>query len=407
MTPTELPVWSAITHASGLDTLFARIADEAPRRDVQRDLPYDRAEELKQAGFARLRLSAAQGGAGLSLAELFTVARDLASADPNLSHAFRNHFFALEEALRRPAEPLFARLLAEAARGRSFGLGFGDAPPAKAGQSTGEVSGRLEWQERLGAYTGSGVKVYSTGNLYADWLIGPAYESREGRLVRYLAGTRAPGVDLTDDWAGFGQRLTGSGNTHFREARIEAADVYPAPPRPEHGGTWRFTFHQVYLTNVIAGITRRVVSDALAVLRARSRNFYHGQADAPPDEAVLQAQLGRLAAQAASVEAVVDRAVQSLQAAFAAWGTPDIDPLTLTATRQAIEAKIVVDTVAPEIASGLIDLGSGSVLGTALALDRHWRNIKVISAHNPRLYKERFLGEHLLHGTPPPTGAFF
>lgn len=94
-------------------------------------------------------------------------------------------------------------------------------------------------------------------------------------------------------------------------------------------------------------------------------------------------------------------------AAFAAWGTPQVDPLTLVATRRAIEAKIVIDALAPELASALIDLGSGSVVGTGAALDRHWRNIKVISAHNPRLYKERFLGEHLLHGTLPPTGAFF
>jgi hypothetical protein len=41
------------------------------------------------------------------------------------------------------------------------------------------------------------------------------------------------------------------------------------------------------------------------------------------------------------------------------------------------------------------------------ALDRHWRNAKVIAAHNPRLYKERMLGDYLLNGTLPPTGAYF
>lgn len=396
-----------VTHTQGLAPLFARIAAEAARRDTERDLPHGLAADLKQAGFARLRLRPEHGGAGASLAELFAVARDLAYADPNLSHAFRNHFFLIEEALRRPHEPLHARLLAEAAQGRSFGLGFGDAPAAQAGGVTGIVDGRLAWDPTLGAYAGTGTKPYATGNLYADWLVGSAYESRAGALVRYLAATDAPGVDLRDDWTGFGQRLTGSGTTRFQGARIEAADLYPAPERPLHGGTWRFTFHQVYLTNVIAGIVRRIQADALAVLRGRGRNFYHGLAQTPAEEPVLQAQLGRIAAHAASVEAIADRAVLALQAAFAAWGTPQIDALTLVATRRAIEAKIVIDTLAPELASGLIDLGSGSVVGTAAALDRHWRNIKVIAAHNPRLYKERFLGEHLLHGTLPPTGAFF
>jgi len=402
------PVFTAFTtHAHGFAPRFAQIAADAARRDTERDLPHEDAEALKRAGFARLRLPVHQGGAGVSLAELFAVARDLAYADPNLAHAFRNHFYAIEDALRRPHEPLHARLLAEAAQGRSFGLSFGDAPPVRAGDATGIVDGRLTWDSALEVYTGDGLKAYATGNLYADWLIGSAYESRGNRLVRYLVSTRAPGVDLRDDWAGFGQRLTGSGHTRFRAAHVEAADLYALPERPQHGGTWRFTFHQVYLTNVIAGIVRRIQADALALLRGRRRNFYHGQAESPTDEPVLQAQLGRIAAHAASVEALADRAVLAMEAAFAAWGTPQVDPLTLVATRRAIEAKIVIDALAPELASALIDLGSGSVVDTGAALDRHWRNIKVISAHNPRLYKERFLGEHLLHGALPPTGAFF
>ncbi|MEK6297541.1 MAG: acyl-CoA dehydrogenase, partial [Paraburkholderia tropica] len=46
-------------------------------------------------------------------------------------------------------------------------------------------------------------------------------------------------------------------------------------------------------------------------------------------------------------------------------------------------------------------------VSSVAALDRHWRNIKVIASHNPRLYKERLLGQNLLNGQLPPTGAFF
>ena len=72
-----------------------------------------------------------------------------------------------------------------------------------------------------------------------------------------------------------------------------------------------------------------------------------------------------------------------------------------------LEAKVVIDDLAPQIASWLIDLGSGSVVSRVGALDRHWRNIKVIASHNPRLYKERLLGQNLLTGQLPPSGAFF
>lgn len=398
--------WSPLTRSLGFDALFTQIADEAPRRDVERDHPRDRIESLKNHGFGRLRLPAHQGGPGLGVADLFHIVQDLAYADPNVAHIFRNHFFAMEEALRAPTEPLYARLLQEASQGRTFGLGFGVAQIKRAGE-IGEINGRLDWDAAQGAYFGTGAKGYSTGNLYADWLLGPAHESREGRLVRYLASTSAPGVDLTDDWSGFGQKLTGSGTTRFDQARIEADDVYPNPAAPDYNGTWIYTFHQIYLTTVIAGIARRIRADAIGLLKQRSRNFYHGQAEEPRHEPVLQAHLGRIGAHASAIEALVQRAAQALETAFAAYGTPDAPGLTLDATLKAVEAKIVADALAPPLASGLLDLGSGSVVTVDHAFDRHWRNIKVIAAHNPRLYKERFLGDHLLNGALPPTGAFF
>jgi alkylation response protein AidB-like acyl-CoA dehydrogenase len=254
---------------------------------------------------------------------------------------------------------------------------------------------------------GSGDKVYATGNLYNDAFIGLAVESRAGKTVQYVLA-RSDGVSSDDDWQGFGQRLTGSGTAKFRAVTVPAAHVYPQdPPRPDEAAPWGYTFHQVYLTNCIAGIARRIALDAVEVLRARKRNFYHGEAEHPAEEPVLQALLGRIRAYAASIEATADRAVGALQRAWDTYGTSDEYAATLAATLAASEAKVVIDDLAPQIASWLIDLGSGSVVSRVGALDRHWRNIKVIASHNPRLYKESLLGQHLLNGRLPPTGAFF
>ena len=252
-------------------------------------------------------------------------------------------------------------------------------------------------------YLGSGDKVYATGNLYNDAFIGVAVESRANTTVQHVF-ERGEGVSEEDDWQGFGQRLTGSGTARFRDVAVKPAHVYaPDPPKGPEAAPWGFTFHQVYLTNCIAGIVRRVVLDAVEVLRARKRNFYHGEAAHPADEPALQALLGRIRAYAASIEASADRAVLALQRASEREGTSDEYAATLAAS----EAKVVIDDLAPQVASWLIDLGSGSVVSTGGALDRHWRNIKVIASHNPRLYKERLLGQNLLTGQLPPTGAFF
>src|SRR5262249_2692890 len=148
-----------------------------------------------------------------------------------------------------------------------------------------------------------------------DAFIGVAVESRANATVQYVL-ERGEGVSDEDDWQGFGQRLTGSGTARFRDVTVQAAHVYPPdPPKAPEAAPWGFTFHQVYLTNCIAGIVRRVVLDAVEVLRARKRNFYHGEAAHPADEPALQALLGRIRAYAASIEASADRAVLALERA--------------------------------------------------------------------------------------------
>jgi hypothetical protein len=40
-------------------------------------------------------------------------------------------------------------------------------------------------------------------------------------------------------------------------------------------------------------------------------------------------------------------------------------------------------------------------------LDRHWRNIRTISTHNPTINKASAVGDFLVKGTPPPRNGFF
>ncbi|CAG9217092.1 Acyl-CoA dehydrogenase [Paraburkholderia sabiae] len=391
----------------GFNEKISAIAETAAERERESRLPHEEIARLKSLGFGALRLPVESGGHGLSLREMFVVARDVAAADSNLAHAFRNHFWQVEAALRRCDHPFHEHVLRLTGQRKTIGLSFTETDAAAAGARASRVLSRLEWDTTRDAYVGSGDKVYATGNLFNDAFVGLAIESRAGRTVQYLL-ERGSGVSDDDDWQGFGQRMTGSGTARFRAVTVPAAHVYPAdPPRSDDAAPWGFTFHQVYLTNCIAGIARRVAIDAVEVLRTRRRNYYHGDATHPAEEPVLQALLGRIRAYSASVEATADRAIDALQRAWDSFDTPNEYDATLAATLSASEAKVVIDDLAPQIASWLIDLGSGSIVSRAGALDRHWRNIKVIASHNPRLYKEKLLGQNALTGQLPPTGAFF
>ncbi|MEX3845691.1 acyl-CoA dehydrogenase family protein [Paraburkholderia sp. BR10882] len=405
--PGGIALVSPLSAALGFSEAIIGIAATAAQREREQRLPHEEIATLKALGFGALRLPADDGGRGLSLSELFAVARDVAAADSNIAHALRNHFWQVEAALKQRALPFHAHVLDLVRQRKTIGLSFVESDATAAGARPSRVLSRLEWDERKQVYLGSGDKVYATGNLYNDAFIGVAVESRANTTVQYVL-ERAEGVSDEDDWLGFGQRLTGSGTARFRDVVVKVEHVYaPDPPKAPEAAPWGFTFHQIYLTNCIAGIVRRVVLDAVEVLRGRKRNFYHGGAAHPADEPALQALLGRIRAYAASIEASADRAVRALQRALDSEGTNEEYAATLAATLAASEAKVVIDDLAPQVASWLIDLGSGSVVSSVGALDRHWRNIKVIASHNPRLYKERLLGQNLLTGQLPPTGAFF
>ena len=46
-------------------------------------------------------------------------------------------------------------------------------------------------------------------------------------------------------------------------------------------------------------------------------------------------------------------------------------------------------------------LGASAVRRSA-ALDRHWRNARTLASHNPRIYKERIVGDYAVNAAAPP-----
>ena len=81
--------------------------------------------------------------------------------------------------------------------------------------------------------------------------------------------------------------------------------------------------------------------------------------------------------------------------------------LAVDAQLKVAKVKVHLDDVAPEAATRLLELGGASAASRQRNLDRHWRNIRTITLHNPVAYKARVIGENLLHGSPIPANAYF
>lgn len=384
--------------------LLARIASGASGRDLNDENPFDQVAALKRAGFGSLRLPADAGGAGLTVPQLFSTVIDVAHADPIVAHIFRTHFWFVEERLRS-VDPRSQQWLRKVAAGKVFGNAFSEKGSLAVGS--------LVFNTRLlpdpaGGYRLNGEKFYSTGTLFSDFLTVTATTDHDSVATVIVPADRA-GVKLIDDWDGFGQRRTGTGTTVFTDVAVAADEVltdtpYDAEPEP----TVQYASLQLFIHAVVAGVLESVVDDGVTLLRSRNRSFSHAVAERPSDDPLYQKLLGDLASTAFVARAAVLDAAEAIRAATASEvnGVPDAD-LATEAQLKVAKVKVHLDNVAPEAATRLLELGGASAASRQRNLDRHWRNIRTITLHNPVVYKAKVIGEHLLHGTPVPANAYF
>jgi alkylation response protein AidB-like acyl-CoA dehydrogenase len=164
----------------------------------------------------------------------------------------------------------------------------------------------------------------------------------------------------------------------------------------------------LYIHAVVAGILANIVDDGIALLRSRDRSFSHALTEQPSEDPLYQRQLGELASTAYIARAAVLDAAEAIGAATASEidGIPDAE-LAAAAQLKVAKVKVHLDDVAPAAATRLLELGGASAASRQRNLDRHWRNVRTITLHNPVAYKARVIGQNLLHGTPVPANAYF
>lgn len=398
--PASLPADADVTYetlSATYQPVFDRIAAGNLARERAREFPYAQVRELVDAGFSRLRIPRALGGDGATLQQLFRLLADLGAADPNVAHIFRNHLAFVEDRLNSPDHPSTEVWLERFNRGEFVGGGWTEANNAK----FGDIGTRVRTVD--GVIRVSGDKFYATGSLYADWLdvIG---KDDEDRLVTVLVAREQPGVTLVDDWSGFGQQTTASGSARYRDAAVDEHGVFPAEDRFAYQGL----FYQTALLSVLTGIARAAFRDGAAALHRRPRNYPLGIDEVPAQDALLQQRIGLLATRVFAAEAALEKQSATLDAVAEAHARRDDEAekqALIQATVRTHEAQTVVIESALEVTGTVFDALGASATAVDAGLDRHWRNARTLASHNPRVFKERVLGDYYVNGTPPAGGS--
>jgi alkylation response protein AidB-like acyl-CoA dehydrogenase len=382
---------------------LAGIAEELRDADADaerhRDLQYDAVRQLRGAGLLGLRVPVRYGGPGGSAREVLAVVVQVARASSNVAQALRAHFGFSERLLSNRAteaerQQWFPRVEAGVVFGNAITDAHGKAPSSADTTLLADAGGTL----RLNGY-----KFYSTGTLFADVIAVSAIDA-EGRDLQAIVPTDRAGVELFDDWDGFGQRLTASGGTRFTDVAVHLVEVTTVSDGAHLGHST--TFLQLYLAAVSAGIAAAVLDDAVDYVRRRARPAAHSLADtAAADPFVLEA-VGEIAADAAAAEALVLNAADAIDG-LVDGGNQDDAPALAEVAITVAKAQLVAERLVLAAAQRLFDTGGASATARTLNLDRHWRNARTVASHNPLAYKAHAAGNYAVNATWPPANGYF
>ncbi len=384
---------------SRLPDVVAALRRDDPAAEQNRVLQYEGVEALRQTGVLGLRVPTEFGGPGGKVRDVLSVTIQIARGSSNVAQALRSHFGFAERLLSNRATPQerdvwFRRTYPGLIVGNAITDAAGKAPSSADTKVLPDTSGVL----RLNGY-----KFYSTGTLFADVIAVSALDA-EGRDVQAIIPADRPGVELFDDWDGFGQRTTASGGTRFTDVEVHPDEVVTVSDGNTLGHATAFL--QLYLASVAVGIAHAVLDDAVDYVRTKARPASHSVADtADTDPFVLQA-VGEIAAAAASSEAIVLTAADAIDHLVDNKRQHDPDAVADVAVTVA-KAQLVAERLTITAAERLFDTGGASATARKLNLDRHWRNARTIAGHSPLAYKAYTAGNYAVNGVWPPANGYF
>ena len=374
--------------------LFKQIREGAVDRERARKLPLDEIKALKALGFGAVRVPASAGGAGASLPELVALLIELSQADSNLTQGLRGHFGFSEDVIYSTDAARKALWFPRLVRGDIVGNAWSEIGEARTTAFSTKVTRGGEGL-RL-----NGEKYYTTGSYYADWIdVGSSDE--DGKGFGATVARDAAGVLVVDDWDGFGQTLTVSGTATFRDVAVDPAHVVRDESRPKYFPAF---FQLVHLAT-LAGIGRAASNDVARLVAERRRTYTHANGPrASQDPQVLQV-VGRVRGAAYAAGAVVLRsaeAVQRVADAHQLGNAEAEDHAVAIAELEVSQALTVVSTLVLDSLTLLFDALGASAVSRQHSLDRYWRNARTLASHNPRIYKDRIVGDFAVNGTLPP-----
>ncbi|MFG1703095.1 SfnB family sulfur acquisition oxidoreductase [Nonomuraea sp. M3C6] len=363
-------------------------AQGAARRDAERILPVAEIAALSESGLLGITVPAAHGGAGVRTATLGAVIRLLSAADGSIGQIPQNHFWYVDSIREHGTPAQQAFFYAEVLRGRQLGNAAVD------GRGPDGTRERARLRPHDEGFLISGRKIYSTGALFAHWIPVIALDADDLHHTAFVPRD-TPGLTVVDDWDGIGQRTTASGTVVLEDVYVPADRVMPG--RRDGVSTFR-SFGLLIHAAIDTGIAEGALADAAAFLRGYTKGGWPGnEATKVVEDPVVVQRFGELAVLTRAARALLESAGDAIDRARA-------NPLESVVDEAAVAmaaARAQADRAALRVTSEWYELAGASAALRPLNLDRHWRNARTHTVHDPRRAKVHDVGNYHLNGIAP------
>lgn len=387
----SVPVLSADDAIGAARAFGRRLAEGDLDRDQRRALPYDEMKALAGTGLLALTVPAAYGGVEASVATLVEVVRLISWGDPNVGQIPHSHFVYLNQLRLQGSEEHQRRIFGEVLAGGTV---------ANAQSEFGTTHIR-EFRTTLtpageGRWLLNGEKFYCTGSLFADHLAVLAHLDVDGPLHVAWVRVDAPGVERVDDWDAVGQRTTGSGTVRLKDVSVSTDWITPFSTEFD-GPTTYGAFAQVLHAAIDAGIARRALDEAATLVR-KARPYPDARVERAAEDPVIVRTFGELELTVRASEALLAQAARAIDLANA-----DLtDATSAEASLAVAAARASTSQVSVEVAGRIFEVAGTRAALAGLVVDRHWRNARTHTLHDPAAWKVQHLGHWAADGTPPP-----
>ncbi|WP_166904247.1 SfnB family sulfur acquisition oxidoreductase [Mycobacterium sp. DL440] len=378
--------------------LSRSLAEDAGARDAHRTLPHEQVRALKESGLLSVTVPVEYGGLDVPVAVLAEVMRLLAHGDPSIGQIPHSHFTFLEALRLQGTAEQQAYFYSLVLGGTLFANAQSERGPHPIDVDTTTLTAS-------GAdYVLNGRKYYSTGALFADWLIVRASRSDGSGQVPTAATPKAiafvardaPGVEVVDDWDGMGQRTTASGTVTLDSVEVPAEHVIEFSPifaRPTVYGARAQLLHAALDVGIATAALEEGVRQA-----AKARPHFEAAVPSAVEDPTLVQVAGELTVTVRGAAALLAEAGRQVDAAQA-----DLTEESAAAASIAVAiAKVSAARAAVDAGSTLFEFGGTRSASASGNLSRYWRDARTHTLHDATRWKVRHIGNYTLSGTKPP-----